>query len=60
MTNIIQYYIDLNRELVNLYMEYPYIYVGCTLICAAWLCVTICVLFGDKETREVIKGFIKH
>lgn len=59
MTNIIQYYINLNGELINFYIEYPYIYIGCTLICAAWACVTICVLLGNKETRDIIKGFFK-
>ncbi len=57
LSNLLTYFVSLNLELIKVYINYPYIYIGCTLICGAWLCVTVCKFYIHR--KEVIEGIKK-
>ena len=55
---LIQYYLDMQVELIGLYVEHPWIYILGWLFCASCIATIILGLLNDEMVVDTIKAYI--
>ena len=58
MMYLFEKYLELQKETIILYIEHPWIYIFCTIICIAFMITSIVRIAADKEAKKMISDFV--